>query len=378
MIKMMKIERLPRECEEYMTPKERITSMIMKKKCDRIPVFPFVSAAAAQILKLNYGEYAQKPDLFLRAQIEAQKLFGYDAITAMPDLCVEAQGFGANIIYPNNNAAYPDPYNPIIKDPSGYKNIDKLFDWSHADRMKNQIKVVKTINDQLPDMMIGGMSIGPLGLISRLRNVNEFVRDFIRHPDLIHEACEKVTDIQIEYIEKQIEAGARTIMLPVVLAERELMSKEMWLEFDMPYQQRISKFIKRKKALYCIHTCGRGPYFDLLIEHLKPILIQNAFLPDGVKTEEEMVEKYGRKLVFLGFLSVALLAWASPMEVIAECKRELEVFGKSPAGYFLGASCEYPPYAPLYNALAVVKAARMYGANFKTGEGPNYEEEGAT
>lgn len=373
---MMKIEKLPKECEEYMTPKERILGLIMRKKLDRIPVFPFVSAAAAQILHLNYGEYAQKPELFLRAQIEAQKLIGYDAITAMPDLCVEAQGFGAKIIYPDNNAAYPDPYNPIIKSPSEYKNIDKLFDWSHADRMKNQIEVVSTINDQLPDMMIGGMSIGPLGLISRLRNVNELIRDFVYNKDKLHDACEKVTEIQIEYIEKQIEAGAKTIMLPVVLAERELMSKEMWLELDMPYQAKIAKFIRRKRALYCVHTCGRGPYFDLLIEHLRPVLIQNAFLPDGVKTEEEMIEKYGKKLVFLGFLSVSMLAWSSPSEVIAECKREIEVFGKSPAGYLLGASCEYPPYAPLYNAMAAVKAARIYGVNFKAGEGANYEDGG--
>lgn len=373
---MMKIEKLPKECEEYMTPKERILGLIMRKKLDRIPVFPFVSAAAAQILHLNYGEYAQKPELFLRAQIEAQKLIGYDAITAMPDLCVEAQGFGAKIIYPDNNAAYPDPYNPIIKSPSEYKNIDKLFDWSHADRMKNQIEVVSTINDQLPDMMIGGMSIGPLGLISRLRNVNELIRDFVYNKDKLHDACEKVTEIQIEYIEKQIEAGAKTIMLPVVLAERELMSKEMWLELDMPYQAKIAKFIRRKRALYCVHTCGRGPYFDLLIEHLRPVLIQNAFLPDGVKTEEEMIEKYGKKLIFLGFLSVSMLAWSSPSEVIAECKREIEVFGKSPAGYLLGASCEYPPYAPLYNAMAAVKAARIYGVNFKAGEGANYEDGG--
>ncbi len=373
---MMKIEKLPKECEEYMTPKERILGLVMRKKLDRIPVFPFVSAAAAQILHLNYGEYAQNPELFLKAQIEAQKLIGYDAITAMPDLCVEAQGFGAKIIYPDNNAAYPDPYNPIIKSPSEYKNIDKLFDWSHADRMKNQIEVVSTINDQLPDMMIGGMSIGPLGLISRLRNANELIRDFVYNKDKLHDACEKVTEIQIEYIEKQIEAGAKTIMLPVVLAERELMSKEMWLELDMPYQAKIAKFIRRKRALYCVHTCGRGPYFDLLIEHLRPVLIQNAFLPDGVKTEEEMIEKYGKKLIFLGFLSVSMLAWSSPSEVIAECKREIEVFGKSPAGYLLGASCEYPPYAPLYNAMAMVKAARIYGANFKTGEGANYEDGG--
>ncbi|MBN2154040.1 MAG: hypothetical protein JW839_21465 [Candidatus Lokiarchaeota archaeon] len=364
-----------KECQEYMTPMERILGLISRKKLDRIPVFPFVSAAAAKVRGLDYGEYAKKPDVFLRCQIEAQQLIGYDAITAMPDLCVEAQGFGAKIIYPSDNAAYPDPYNPVLKSADDYRHIGELFSWDKAERMNNQLQVIRTVRKELPGLMIGGFTIGPIGLISRLRNINELVRDFVHHPDKIHEACEIVTEIQIEYIEKQLEAGARTIMVPVVLAEREIMSKQMWEELDAPYQKRIADFVSSKGGIYAVHTCGRGPYFDLLIKWLHPLLIQNAHLPDGIATEEEMVEKYSKKLLLLGYLSVSQLAWMNPTEIMEECKRQIGVFGKARSGYFLGASCEYPPYASLYNAMAVVKAARVYGANFKAGVGANCEEE---
>ncbi|NVM02219.1 MAG: hypothetical protein HWN67_07775 [Candidatus Helarchaeota archaeon] len=358
-----------KECEEYMTPKERITGMILGKKIDRIPVFPFVTAAAAQILHVNYAEYSSNPEVFMKCQIEAQKTFGYDAVTSIADLCVEAQGFGANIIFPKNNAAYPDPYKWILKSHEDYKKVGKLFSWKNATRMNNQVHIIKTLNEKLPGLMVGGATIGPMGLLSRIRNPNDLVRDFVNHTEELHEALEQVTEIQIEFVEKEIEAGARTIMVPVVLAERELMSKEMWEELDAPYQKRISDFVRSKGVNYCVHTCGRGPYFDVLIKWLRPNLIQNAFLPDDCKTEEEMVEKYGKKLIFLGYLSVQMLAWSSPSEVFEECKRQLEVFGKSPTGYFLGASCEYPPYAPLYNAIAMVRAARTYGANFQRGKG---------
>jgi uroporphyrinogen decarboxylase len=362
-----------KEIQEYMTPIERILGLVMRKRLDRIPVFPFVTAAAAQLLHVDYAKYCMDPEIFIRCQLEAQRFFGYDAVTSIADLCIEAQGFGAKIIFPTNNAAYPDPHNPVIKSGDGYKNIEKLFSWDKATRMKNQLYTIEAIKEKNPDIMIGGATIGPMGLLSRLRNVNELVRDFVRNKDKLHEALDTITNLQIEFVEKQIEAGARTIMVPVVLAERELMSKEMWEELDAPYQQRIARFVRRKRALYCCHTCGRGPYFDLLIKWLKPIIIQNAFLPDGCSTETEMLEKYGNKLIFLGFLSVSLLAWASPSEVFEEGKRQLGVFGKAPAGYLFGASCEYPPYAPLYNAIAVVKAARTYGANYKPGEGPQPE-----
>lgn len=355
------------EVQEYMTPKERVTGLIFGKQLDRIPVFPFVTAAAAQVLHVDYAEYCTNPEVFIRCQIESQKLFGYDAVTAVADMCVEAQGFGAKIIYPKNNAGYPDPYNKVLKSPKDYKNVDKLFSWDKATRMKNQIYIIKTFKEKLPNLMVGGSTIGPLGLLSRLRNPNELIRDFVYHKEELHEALEKVTEIQIEFVEKEIEAGAQNILVPVVLAERELMSKDMWLELDMPYQKKISEFVRKKGVNYVCHTCGRGPYFDLLIKWLHPIMIQNAFLPDGCESETEMIEKYGKKLIFLGYLTLQMLAWGTPSDVMAECKRQIEVFGKSPMGFFLGASCEYPPYAPLYNAMAMIKAARIYGANYKKG-----------
>ncbi len=366
-----------KESNDYMTPAERIVGLITGRKLDRIPVFPFVSAAAAQIRRLTLGEYASNPEAFLKCQIEAQRLIGYDAITAMPDLCVEAQGFGANIIFPTNNAAHPDPFNPVMKSADDYKNVGKLFSWDKATRMKDQLHVIRTVKKELPNLMVGGMTIGPMGLLTRLRNVNELVRDFVRNADKLHEALDIITELQIEYVEKQIEAGAKSILVPVVLAERELMSKKMWEELDAPYQKRIADFVIKKGAFYVAHTCGRDPYFDLLIKWLRPSVVQNAFLPDGVKTEEEMVAKYGKQLVLLGYITVSQLAWWNPTEILMECKRQIDVFGKSPMGYFLGSTCEYPPYAPLYNALAVVKAAKIFGINYKSGYGPNYNEEGA-
>ena len=353
-----------KECEEYMTPKERIVKLILGRPLDRIPVFPFVTAAAAQVLHVNYRDYSSKPEVFIKCQLESQKLLGYDAITSIADLCVEAQAFGAKIIFPVDNAAYPDPYNWVIKSHNDYKKVIESFTWDKATRMNNQVHIIETFKESVPHLMVGAATIGPMGLISRLRNPNDMLRDIVYHPDKIHEALDLITEIQIEFVEREIEAGAGTIMVPVVLAERELMSKKMWEEFDGPYQKRISEFVRKKGANYCAHTCGRGPYFDLLIKWLKPMLIQNAYLPDDCNSEEEMIEKYGSKLVLLGYLKVPQLAWWSPSQIMAECKRQLEVFGKSPGGYLLGASCEYPPYAPLYNAVAMVKAARTYGANW--------------
>jgi uroporphyrinogen decarboxylase len=356
-----------KEAEEYMTPKERLVKLVLGQQLDRVPVLPFVTAAAAQVLRANYREYATNPELFIKCQMEAQQLFGYDGMTAVPDLAVEAQAFGAKIVFPDNNAAYPDPYHWTIKSPDDYIRVIKSFKWENATRMKHQLQIIDSFKQQRPDILVGGNTIGPVGLLSRLRNPNDLLRDVIYHPDKLHEALELVTEIEIDFVEKEIEAGAGTIMVPVVLAEQELMSRKMWEELDAPYQKRIADFVRKKGANYCVHTCGRGPYLDLLIKWLRPMLVQNAHLPDDCKTEEEMIQKYGKKVIFLGFLQVSQLAWWSPTQIMAECKRELEVFGKSPGGFFLGASCEYPPYSPLYNALAVVKAARIYGANFKRG-----------
>ena len=104
--------------------------------------------------------------------------------------------------------------------------------------------------------------------------------------------------------------------IPTVCAQKDIMGREMWEELDAPYLKRIVDAGKKKGAIFVSHNCGRGAYFDLLIKWLKPLAMHFAYLPYDCKTEQEMIEKYSNKIIFVGYVDTSLLALGTPSEVI--------------------------------------------------------------
>ena len=86
-----------------------------------------------------------------------------------------------------------------------------------------------------------------------------------------------------------------------------------------------------------------------------------AYLPWDCKTEDEMIEKYSKKVIMVGYVETTMLALDTPTAVMAESKRQIEKFRDWRNGYILSSACEYPTQAQLYNAIAMVKAAELYG-----------------
>jgi len=342
---------------------ERLLGVIMKRKIDRIPVMPLIGAASRHVLGVSYRDYAQNTDIALKCHLEAMKVVNHDALPLSlgPDLCVESTDFGGATIFPEDDTPYPDPTKWLIRDPKDFKIVRK-FSWEKAKRMNSVIDGGKKLSEIVG--MGGAMTIGPMGVLVRLRRPQDLIRDWILHKEELHEALDFITDILVEYVEKQLEAvsgGPSMLMIPTVCAQKDIMSREMWEELDAPYQKKIVDAAKKKGAMFITHNCGRGAYFDLLIKWLDPIGMNFAYLPYDCKTEEEMIEKYSKKVIFVGYVDTSLLALGTPSEVMAECKREIEVFKNWERGYILASACEYPTYAPLYNAIAMVRAAEAYG-----------------
>ena len=349
--------------EKYLEINERFLCLITKRKPDRVPVLPLIGAGSRHILGVSYREYALNPDIAFKCLLEAVRIVGHDSIplTLGPDLCVESSDFGGATIFPENDTPYPDPTKWFIKEPKDYKKV-KNFSWDKAKRMNLVIYGMEKYNEILDNG--GAMTIGPMGVLVRLRRPQDLVRDWLMHKEELHEALDFITEILIEFVEKQLEAGSgkvKMLMIPTVCAQKDIMSGKLWEEIDAPYLQKIVDAAKRKGAIFITHNCGRGAYFDLLIKWLKPIAMHFAYLPNDCESEQEMIEKYSKKVIMVGYVDTSLLGLGTPSEVIAECKREIEMFRDWKRGYVLASACEYPSYAPLYNAIAMVKAAEKYG-----------------
>lgn len=339
---------------------ERVSLTLQHKEADRVPVYPILSGVTRNLINVSYKEWATDATICAKALIKASQEFDLDCICTLTDLSLEASDFGQKLIYPENEAAYPDKSDYYIKEIKDYSKISPI-DPRISPRMSEHIKLcnilVKEIGNEKP---IIAFIFGPLGILSMLRGHEDFYMDLYDDPDTIKEALEIITNVLINYCQALIETGVHAIMLDTLFASQCIMSKTMWCEFEGTYVKKIADSIHEKGCMVMIHNCGNGIYFDVQIEAMNPIAISFLHIPDDCSTMEEVKEKYGDKITLIGHIPPPWLVTATPEEVTEECIKEINTF-KAGGGFILSTGCEYPANTSLSNAKAIVEAAKKYG-----------------
>jgi uroporphyrinogen-III decarboxylase len=112
----------------------------------------------------------------------------------------------------------------------------------------------------------------------------------------------------------------------------------------VPYEKRVTEAVKAAGAVVYTHTCGKiGDRLDLMeetgtqgVDTLDPPPLGNGDLAVAKRD-------FGERLFFKGNMnSVALLAYQTKEEVIAEAASRIEI-GKPGAGYILSTACSVAP-----------------------------------
>jgi len=339
---------------------ERVATALQHKEPDRVPVYPLLNGISRKLVGADYKTWATDADVCAEAYIKVTEKYNLDVIVTLTDLSVEAADFGQKLIYPENEAAYPDPKDRLIKSLEDYKNI-KRIDPRKSPRMSEHIKLCKKLMEAKgKEVPIVAFVFGPLGIASMLRGQQEIFLDVMDDPDAVKEAEEEITATLIDYCDALIETGVHAIMLDTLFASQCIMGKSMWVDLEGPFVERIAKHVHDKGCMFMIHNCGTGIYFDVQIETMKPEAISFLHLPDDCKTFEEVKEKYGSKTTLIGYVSPSWVINSSPEEVEEECRKEIEIMKKD-GGFMLATGCEFPANGSFNNAETMVNAAKKYG-----------------
>jgi len=273
---------------------------------------------------------------------------------------VEAAAFGQKMVYPEETTARPDYDKPVIRDVDDYKKI-KPFNISEAPRMKEFLTLCKIIVRRVGfGGVVGGFVFGPAGVLSMMRGAENFLKDCLLYPKEVKHACEIVTEVLIEYSLAQCDVGIPAVAIDTLYASVSGLPKKVWEDIEGPFVKELSTAIKKKGHMVGIHNCGHKPYADVQLKWMQPEVFSFAHLPDDCRSPGELKEKYGDGTALVGYISTHLLVNGSPMEVMDECKRQIDVLAKG-GGFILAPGCEYPPNIPLTNAFVMVEAAKRFG-----------------
>ncbi len=338
---------------------ERVLTSLSHKEPDRVPVATLVCSASRHISGISFPEFSKDAHKTSQALLASHDLIGSDLIVLLLDLSVEAADFGQTMIYPTHSTARPDYEHPRIKDVNDYLTL-RPIDFKTSTRMKEFVRLCKIMVEATGlRALVTGFVFGPLGVLSMMRGAERMFKDCINHKAAVLKACEQITTTLLEFVQAQCETGVPGIAIDTLYASWSGLPKKLWEEIEGPFVREISRTIKKNGLVVGVHNCGHGCYFDSQIAFMEPDVISFAYLPDDCTTPEELKQRYGGSVTLMGHIPTSLLIEGTPEAVMAECRRQLHVYGKN-GGYILAPGCEYPPNIPLTNAFAMVHATKTY------------------
>jgi len=204
------------------------------------------------------------------------------------------------------------------------------------------------------ERLVGSSQWGAFTLTGHLFGVEKAMRAMVRTPEELNKVLEFGSNLAASYLELFAKAGAEILSIAEPTASGDLISREQFKNFALPYLKKtIARLKANTKAKIVVHICGNiANRLDLLAESGADLL--------SVDYKVDLAEvraKAGAKIAFSGNLNpVAVMQNGSVEQVRDAARNAIERAGDEP-GYMLMPGCDIPPGTPLANVQALLKAA---------------------
>jgi len=335
-----------------LTPRQRVMRRLNGEPVDKVPNLNILMTFAAKFINVPYKQYVTDYKTLVEGNIRCCEEFGIDMVSAISDPFRETHGFGANILFPEDDVPRCNDY--LIKD---YKDIKKLeiMNPLNAERMLDRIMAIKLYKQILGDKYpILGWVEGPIAEAADLRGLSFLMIDIIDQPVFTSQLMEISTMQAIEFAVAQVKAGADFIGIGDAAAS--LIGPKIYNEMVMPYEKRIINAIHEEGAKAKLHICGN------ITSILNHVSITGADIIDvdwmvDFKEANKVCKKVG-SCACGNFDPVKILLNGTPDTV---GQAVMACIDDSNDNTFIAAGCEVPKMTSWENLLSVDQALRQAG-----------------
>lgn len=337
------------------TSYERYLAVCERQEPDRVPVSPLIMTFAARQAGVLYGDYCRYGEVMARAQLECIRRFGYDSVNVTSDAVREAETVGAPVFWQEDDVP-GGATEPFIRGRDDLKRLH-LPDPLGQNRMHEQIKALKILRQELgDDEVVYAWVEAPFQEAAMLRNINYFMVDIVRNPDLVHDLMHFCLAMELEFGLAQIEAGARFIGVGDAVAS--LTSPKHYEQFNFPYVAELIAGLQKAGAKVKYHACGNTRALLPLFAGLGADILNLDALVDLAEAKKIL----GDRVCLKGNIDpTRVFLQGTPDTVWAAAQQAIQAAGAG-GGFILSPGCELPRDTPAENLTALVEAAKMYGS----------------
>ena len=275
------------------------------------------------------------------------------AVTAIMDLTVEAEAFGAEVVFSEDEI--PTVVGRRVSD---FEQVQALkIPGLDKGRIPQYLLANRLTAERIKDKPIYGGCIGPFSLAGRLFDLSELMMAIYIEPDTVSLLLDKCT----EFITAYVKAMKKTGINGVIMAEPAagLISNEDCLSWSTKYVRKIVEAVQDDSFSVVLHNCGNTG-------HCTEAMVKSGAAALHFGNRADMVETLGNcpsELPVMGNIDPVGILGQAPAEVVkAETLRLLKATADRD-NFILSSGCDVPPHIPFENIEAFYDALEEFNRN---------------
>ena len=321
--------------------------MLQKKKRLAIPIMthPGIELCGSTVLKAVTDGQAHAD-----AICALNERFPADAVTAIMDLTGEAEAFGAEIRFPENEI--PTVIGRLLEDADSVAALEVPS--LDKGRVREYLKANSIVAARIKDKKVFGGCIGPFSLAGRLFDLSELMMAMYIEPETVTMLLDKCTTFITSYLQAMKETGVNGVILAEPASG--LVSNDDCYQYSSVYVHKIVEAVQDEKFSIVLHNCGNTG-------HCTDAMIRSGASALHFGNRADMVEALKTcpaDLPVMGNIDpVTVMQQAAPEQVYAAVSELLE----RTAGFdnfILSSGCDVPPRTPFENIQAFYQALTDY------------------
>lgn len=293
-----------------------------------------------------WPEAHSDPEKMARLTLAANRLGGIENTGVPFCMTVEAEAMGSEV-YLGTRGTEPRVTEYAIK------RLDEIGRLRPINPEKGRAKVcvdaIRILKKEAPETPVIANLSGPVSLASSLIDPIIFYKGLITDKQNVHKLMRAVNENLVRFGDAMAEAGADVICIADPSATGEILGKNTFAEFAIPYINGLTVRFREKYGIPSIvHICGDvRPLGGLLSEIAAESISVDAMV--GIKTLRE----FAPNKVSMGNVSTYLLEKGEPDDIAKHGERCLR------AGVgILAPACGIGPKTPVANIKSLSRAGR--------------------
>jgi MtaA/CmuA family methyltransferase len=334
-----------------MNSHERLMARLQGAPVDRIPNFNIFMQFAAHYIGQPLSRYYLDYRVLADANAAVQRDFHLDLLQAISDPYRETADLGSPISFPEDGLPVREGAWLL-----GDEDIAALQapDPGSGRRMSDRLEAIRLMKERAGgEIPVMGWVEGALAQAADVYGFSEVLLAPFDRGEWLGDLLEFCCEVEIAFARAQVAAGADIIGLGDAIGSQ--VSKEMYAQYALPYEQRIFAAVKEMGALSRLHICGNTT-------HLLPLMSQSGadiIDIDWMVDMGQAAEAFGPDIAVCGNQDpVAVMLNGTP-DLVREKVRGCMAQGG--ANCISTAGCEIPDGTPAANLLAQAEVLAELG-----------------